>query len=184
MLVRVYVDAPAQFKQWVADQQKPQQSGTTSPASQTTESNAGNLQMVSYQPAASSGARVAGGSEAGPGPDGIPPNAPATRGEIAQGATSAAYAITPQQGRRVFEEQACMNCQNISGTVANGRYGPDLTHFGSRATLASGIAPNTPENVLSWISDPNDLKPGALMPAMHLTDIQNRQLVAYLKSLH
>src|SRR5215467_12324068 len=31
-------------------------------------------------------------------------------------------------GRRVFETTACMNCHAISGTVGNGRFGPDLGH--------------------------------------------------------
>src|SRR5215469_7142738 len=32
-------------------------------------------------------------------------------------------------GQRVFETTACINCHAISGTVANGRFGPDLTHL-------------------------------------------------------
>ena len=51
-------------------------------------------------------------------------------------------------------------------------------------TIGSGVVPNTPENMLSWVTDPNDIKPGTLMPAMHLTSVQNRQLVAYLMTLH
>src|SRR5271168_2101004 len=46
-------------------------------------------------------------------------------------------------GRRVFETTACINCHAISGTVANGRFGPDLTHLMSRKTIASGAAHNT-----------------------------------------
>ena len=52
-----------------------------------------------------------------------------------------------EQGRRVFETTACVNCHTISGTVANGRFGPDLTHLMSRDTIASGAAPNTPEQL-------------------------------------
>src|SRR5271169_3642424 len=32
-----------------------------------------------------------------------------------------------QEGRRVFETTACINCHAVSGTVADGRFGPDLT---------------------------------------------------------
>jgi cytochrome c oxidase subunit 2 len=71
----------------------------------------------------------------------------------------------------------------VAGTVANGRYGPDLTHLMSRATLASGAADNTPGNLQSWIEDPNRFKPGSLMPAMHLSDRQNAQITAYLLTL-
>ena len=50
-------------------------------------------------------------------------------------------------GRRVFETQACMNCHTVKGTAATGRFGPDLTHLMSRDTLASGVIPNTKENL-------------------------------------
>lgn len=53
----------------------------------------------------------------------------------------------------------------------------------SRETLGSGAVPNTPENLNRWIADPNTFKEGTLMPAMHLTDPQNRQITAYLLTL-
>jgi cytochrome c oxidase subunit 2 len=86
-------------------------------------------------------------------------------------------------GQLVFEQQACINCHTVAGTVANGRYGPDLTHLMSRATLGAGALENTPENLKAWITDPNNFKPGCLMPAMHLTDRQNAQITAYLVTL-
>ena len=43
-------------------------------------------------------------------------------------------------GRQIFETTACINCHTVSGTVASGRFGPDLTHLMSRATIASGAA--------------------------------------------
>ena len=52
------------------------------------------------------------------------------------------------------------------------------------ATIGAGIMPNTQQNLLGWINDPNDTKPGCLMPAMHLTDEQNAQITAYLSTLH
>jgi cytochrome c oxidase subunit II len=87
-------------------------------------------------------------------------------------------------GRHVFETQACTNCHTIAGTAAKGTFGPDLTHLESRATIASGAALNTPANLQSWIQDPNRLKPGALMPAMQLSDEQINEVVAYLETLH
>jgi cytochrome c oxidase subunit 2 len=53
----------------------------------------------------------------------------------------------------------------------------------SRDTLAAGAMPNTPENLKKWIDDPNNFKPGSLMPAMHLTERQNAQITAYLMTL-
>jgi cytochrome c oxidase subunit II len=90
---------------------------------------------------------------------------------------------TVAAGRHVFESQACMNCHAIAGTPARGQFGPDLTHFASRKTLASGAADNTTENLERWIDDPDSIKPGVLMPAMHLTPDQVREITAYLKTL-
>ena len=87
------------------------------------------------------------------------------------------------EGRRVFETTACINCHAVKGTVANGRFGPDLTHLMSRDTLASGAAPNTPENLRIWIQNPEAIKPGSLMPAMNLTNQEFDQLNAYLLTL-
>ena len=86
-------------------------------------------------------------------------------------------------GRRVFETTACINCHAIRGTVANGRFGPDLTHLMSRATIASGAAENTPENLRVWLKDPDAIKPGSLMPAMKMTDPELDALVGYMQSL-
>ena len=44
-----------------------------------------------------------------------------------------------------------------------GLAGPDLTHFGSRATLAAGWKANTLENLKEWIQYPEKVKPGNLM---------------------
>lgn len=87
------------------------------------------------------------------------------------------------EGKRVFETQSCINCHRVAGTVANGRFGPDLTHLMSRETLASGAVQNTPENLKKWIADPGIFKVGCLMPAMQLTDKQLDEVTAYLATL-
>jgi cytochrome c oxidase subunit 2 len=86
-------------------------------------------------------------------------------------------------GRRIFETTACINCHAVRGTVANGRFGPDLTHLMSRATIASGAAENTPENLRLWLRDPDAIKPGSLMPAMKLSEAELDALVRYMQSL-
>ncbi|MGD0269177.1 MAG: cytochrome c oxidase subunit II [Candidatus Sulfotelmatobacter sp.] len=87
-------------------------------------------------------------------------------------------------GRRVFEHNACMNCHQVGGTQADGRFGPDLTHLMSRATIAAGAAQNTRENLRLWIQNPSALKPGSLMPAMKLSDADLDAVVNYMESLH
>jgi cytochrome c oxidase subunit 2 len=88
-----------------------------------------------------------------------------------------------EEGRRIFETTACINCHAVSGTVADGRFGPDLTHLMSRDTIASGAAPSTPENLKAWIQDPDSVKPGSLMPAMKLNEHDLDELTAYLETL-
>jgi cytochrome c oxidase subunit 2 len=88
-----------------------------------------------------------------------------------------------KEGRRIFETTACINCHAVSGTVADGRFGPDLTHLMSRDTIASGAATNTFENLRSWIHDPETIKPGSLMPAMNLNQRDLDAVTAYLETL-
>ena len=88
------------------------------------------------------------------------------------------------EGQRIFETTACINCHAVSGTVADGRFGPDLTHLMSRETIASGAAPNTPENLRLWMQNPDSIKPGCKMPAMGLSDQQLDAVTAYLATLH
>jgi cytochrome c oxidase subunit 2 len=118
MLLRVYVDAPDQFKRWVQGQTKP-----------------------------------------------------------------AHVSDAVNEGRRIFETTACINCHAVSGTVADGRFGPDLTHLMSRDTIASGAAPNTTENLRLWIQDPDAIKPGSLMPAMKLNKRDLDAVTTYLETL-
>ena len=39
-----------------------------------------------------------------------------------------------------------------------GKVGPDLTHFGSRSTIGAATLPNTRENLLAWLADPQRIK--------------------------
>ena len=89
------------------------------------------------------------------------------------------------QGKAIFSQSACIGCHTIEG-VSVGAIGPNLTHVGSRTTLAGGILPNTPEAMAKWISDAPARKPGSLMPNMAglgITPEQVPALVAYLQSL-
>jgi cytochrome c oxidase subunit 2 len=86
-------------------------------------------------------------------------------------------------GRALFQSVACLNCHRVGGTVADGVFGPDLTHLMSRATIGAGAAPNTPTDLRAWITDPDQVKPGALMPAMKLAPQQVAQVAAYLATL-
>jgi cytochrome c oxidase subunit II len=87
------------------------------------------------------------------------------------------------QGAKLFVADTCVNCHTIVGTPANQRIGPDLTHIGSRTTLAAGAADNTPENLFHWLKDPDSIKPQSHMPNFQLSDSDAHALVAYLETL-
>lgn len=95
----------------------------------------------------------------------------------------AVVASATDDGRRVFESTACVSCHTVRGTDAAGRFGPDLTHLMSRDTIASGAAPNDLTHLIDWITDPDHVKPGALMPAMDLEASQIEKLARFLHSL-
>jgi len=95
----------------------------------------------------------------------------------------AAQEPSAARGRQIFESQACANCHTISGTSAQGLFGPDLSHLMSRATLGAGAVENTPENLRVWVKDPDSIKPGCLMPGMKLTDREVDAIVDYLSTL-
>ena len=88
------------------------------------------------------------------------------------------------RGRELFRTETCINCHAINGVPgANVRVAPDLTHVASRRQLGSGIMPNTPENMRRWITNPQAIKPGALMPDFNLTNEEVDQLSDYLSTL-
>lgn len=87
-------------------------------------------------------------------------------------------------GQQIFATQACAVCHTVRGTDALGMVGPDLTHVGSRTTIAAGTLANTEGNLVAWIANAPLLKPGTRMPAMpQLNADQVRALASYLRSL-
>ncbi len=92
-------------------------------------------------------------------------------------------------GAKIWANAPCAICHTIKGVSGFSRQytfgfrGPDLTHFGSRTTIAGSILDNTPANVAMWIRNPDEVKPGAHMPTLGLQGPQLTDLVAYLESL-
>jgi len=88
-----------------------------------------------------------------------------------------------EAARSAFLSLNCINCHTVSGTAARGTFGPDLSHLMSRTTLASGMIPNTAENLRAWVKDPQAIKHGNLMPNMQLNPRELDEVVTYLASL-
>jgi cytochrome c oxidase subunit 2 len=86
-------------------------------------------------------------------------------------------------GEQAFRHAGCGDCHQVRGTAATGRIGPDLTHIGSRSTLAALTLPNTPTELAEWIRRPQHFKPGSKMPDLRLSDAEWAAIESYLRSL-
>lgn len=93
------------------------------------------------------------------------------------------------QGKALFASKACSTCHTVRGHQAMGVQGPDLTHIGSRTTIAAGLLENDTEQLRRWVRDPGSVKPGNKMAKayndlkINMTDEEQAALVAYLESL-
>jgi cytochrome c oxidase subunit 2 len=102
--------------------------------------------------------------------------------------TAAEPAVEPatdaaREGQRVFLSGTCAACHTIDGTPAGGSVGPPLTHLASRPEIAAGAVPRSRGNLAAWISDPQQIKPGAHMPRSTLTGPELQSLLDYLETL-
>jgi cytochrome c oxidase subunit II len=88
-----------------------------------------------------------------------------------------------QKGAELFTSKACVMCHTIRGTSAGSRVGPDLTHFGSRRSIASATLPMSRGNIAAWIIDPQGIKPGVNMPNVSIAAEEIDPLVSYLAGL-
>ncbi|WP_417738175.1 cytochrome c oxidase subunit II [Rosistilla oblonga] len=87
-------------------------------------------------------------------------------------------------GEKHFFAVGCHACHAIRGTDAKGSMGPDLTHFGSRPSIAAGLLPNNHDNLVRWITETDRVKPGVDMPAFHTMDRQQAaEIATFLEGL-
>ena len=108
----------------------------------------------------------------------------------------------PQRGLDFMTKMGggCVGCHTINGNpVMMSRVGPNLTHIGSRSTIAGGIFPNDTRHLALWIKNSRRMKPGVIMPTLGagehdpvtksfipktgLNDQQIADIVAYLQAL-
>jgi cytochrome c oxidase assembly factor CtaG/cytochrome c2 len=87
------------------------------------------------------------------------------------------------QGVALIRGFGCGACHRIPGIgEAKGNVGPSLAGFGDRVYIA-GVLRNNPENLVTWLRDPQQVVPGNAMPDLGLTDQQARDIAAYLYKL-
>ena len=89
-----------------------------------------------------------------------------------------------RRGQDSFLANGCSACHVVRGTPAAGVIGPDLTHVGSRLSIAAATLPSEPDHFRRWIAVPEDVKPGAHMPKFAMLPPEELQALAvYLKGL-
>jgi cytochrome c oxidase subunit 2 len=106
-----------------------------------------------------------------------------------------------ERGAAQFARSACIGCHTVRGTIAASPVGPNLTHIGTRSTIAAGIYPNDARHLRLWIKNARIMKPGSQMPTLGLgqrdpitgatvsaglgglSDQQIADIVAYLQAL-
>ena len=75
------------------------------------------------------------------------------------------------RGKQVFSGAACIGCHSIAGNpAAMGVTGPNLTHVGSRSTIAAGRYPNAAAYLALWIKNARKMKPDVIMPTLGLDE--------------
>jgi cytochrome c oxidase subunit 2 len=87
-------------------------------------------------------------------------------------------------GQRFFVTGPCAMCHAVRGTEAKAQVAPDLTHVGSRLTIAAGTLPTTVCNLEAWITNAKMIKPGTQMPVLaEFSGPQLRAVATYVASL-
>lgn len=87
-----------------------------------------------------------------------------------------------EAGRAAFMKYGCIACHTVAGFSA-GPIGPNLTHVGSRTMIAGSTMMNTEQHLRDWIGNPPGMKPGSMMPNMHVSAADLSSLITYLQSL-
>lgn len=89
----------------------------------------------------------------------------------------------PANGPAAIGKYGCGSCHTIPNVqAANGTVGPPLSGIASRGYLA-GRLPNSPDNMVRWIQHPQQVEQGTVMPEMGVTDIDARDITAFLYTL-
>ncbi|TWI67267.1 cytochrome c [Pseudoduganella lurida] len=85
-----------------------------------------------------------------------------------------------ERGRTALAQYACHACHKIPGvTGPDTSVGPPLKGLGQRKYVA-GMLPNTPDNLVHWIRQPQDIDPQSTMPNLGVSERDARDMAAYL----
>jgi len=105
-----------------------------------------------------------------------------------------------KRGMDIYSRSSCIGCHAVKGNpMSMGNIGPNLTHVGTRHTIAGGLYPNDTKHLALWLKNAPHMKPGSIMPTLGkgetdpktkmvmnvgaLTDAEIADIVAYLQAL-
>ena len=88
-----------------------------------------------------------------------------------------------ERGKRAINQYLCVTCHRIPGIVGpNAPVGPPLEGIGAR-TLIAGVLPNTRENMVRWLRNPQAHDAKSAMPDLGVTERDARDMAAFLARL-
>ncbi|MBP8001018.1 MAG: c-type cytochrome [Chloroflexi bacterium] len=87
------------------------------------------------------------------------------------------------RGRDLLDAYGCDACHTIPGVAgAIATVGPPLDDWPQRAYIAGALI-NTPENLIQWIREPQEIEPGTVMPDLGVSQEEARDMAAFLYNL-
>ena len=209
MRFRAFTVTPAQFEQWTIHQKTPAAFNAVAaqpaaPPITAATAQAGNKAATSGAPQATvnpgpPATPVTNASYIGYPADRMPAYTVPTQSPPDGLTFTAGLTGDPARGQQIYSRSACIGCHVIAGNpMSQGIIGPNLTHFGSRLTLAGALYPNDEKHLALWIKNARAMKPGAIMPTLGkgeydpilattlksgLSDQEIADIVAYLHAL-
>jgi mono/diheme cytochrome c family protein len=85
-----------------------------------------------------------------------------------------------ERGDVLLRQYACHSCHRIQDVVGPKTYlAPALIDWPKRKYIA-GIMPNTEDNLVQWIRNPQSINPQTLMPNLDVPESHAREMAAYL----
>jgi cytochrome c2 len=86
----------------------------------------------------------------------------------------------PSRGAAMFIQYGCGSCHGLKHVrKASGGVGPSLDGIAVRAVIAGKLS-NTPDNLETWIRDPQRISPGTAMPDLNVGERDARDISAFL----
>lgn len=88
-----------------------------------------------------------------------------------------------EAGRQAIQSWGCGSCHTIPGIPgAYGKVGPKLEQMAEQTYIA-GMLPNNPDNLIRWITNPQEIQPGNAMPNTDVNYETAKHMAAYLYSI-